>query len=536
MVVVLCLLVSTALLYLGFHTWAHLPALREAGFMPEPSAQDAAALNASITTTSAFHANSSSIANTTGCLQEQSRISLVLAIGDLLLKWLTPRRIDIIQRCTYTCFFLASAFEVWLFLCVSCAIRHRMDSQVVSGKTLRDDDRWWWVPCHQAIMHLSCVAMLNLAAYTLRAPFMRPWYGLDAVLYGLQVWYVLLMIGFQWCALGGLKWHQPILDRLTASPGNFFLEEIINAGSNFCAVFLMFVWLLMPMAVAHLRPDLQLLKKQPQLPTGCRLSWQADAHSWYSCSLLANNMTHKQFLIALACQGSGALGTVVWAVACYCTATAGEATPQQLTLYGWAKHALWALWQGLSSLFWIALGVVLRQARLSHNGEGATEQAGCEDQHVTLQVANDGVMQRDKALQCIGNVVQLLRAIEPADLQVQAAIRVLQQCLGQQQQRTAGQQKEDGQLEGMAEGTSPANTAFAKHWWWHIAAAYTGMCFHGGYCMLIIMLQGLQIDPFAPHFEVFVHGLAAVLWLVRFYHGIKAWRTVEGVPDPKKSD
>jgi hypothetical protein len=33
---VTCLLLAVLVAHLGFHTWAHLPALRQAGFMPEP--------------------------------------------------------------------------------------------------------------------------------------------------------------------------------------------------------------------------------------------------------------------------------------------------------------------------------------------------------------------------------------------------------------------------------------------------------------------------------------------------------------------
>jgi hypothetical protein len=393
---------------------------------------------------------------------------------------------------------------------------------------LHTDARWWYMPCHQAIKFLVIATVVNLALYLARVPSIKPWVGWDAVLYGLQAWYVLLLIGFQWCALGGLKRHARICSRVTASPGQFFLEEAISLASNFLAVLLMAVFLNLHW-IALLKPCLE--HTQPELPTGCRLSWQAAPDSWYSCSLLANVTTHQRINFSLVCLSIGAASSLISAFACYCTAIAGPQNPQR-TWFEWARHALSAVMQGLFRISTsMCQALVLRPAEPLH-----------EAQPVDLENP------AQQALQSTVHTVSELRIAigdlrNSPPLQVQAALPALEECVAQVHQELVAVQQKLQDADQQDADHAPdlqlqreqlyENAAFAEHWWWHTAYTYTGMCFHCAYCMTVVMLEGLQIGPLNAQCkglcnpDMWVGGIAAVLGVVRIYHGMMAWRTIE---------
>jgi hypothetical protein len=293
------------------------------------------------------------------------------------------------------------------------------------------------------------------------------------------------------------------------------MEEVISAGSNLLAVLFLIGWLGMPMFAYVILPEMK--HKQPELPTGCRLFWQVDSHSWYSCSLLASTTTHQRMAVSLLFLAAGAFVSVVCAFACYCTATAVKPQLQQ-SWFGWAKHALSAVWLGLYRMCQDAFQVMLKLASRSQDEQDALRQAAAEGRREGLQTAT-------AAVGILRTVVEDLT--DSSCLHVQAALLVIQEHLDKGLQRaTVPEQLANHGLD-LPAAALPGHTAFAKHWWWHTAAAYAGMSFHGAYCTTIVMLLGLQIDPFKPQYEgLCVHGIAMVLWLVRSYHGMMEWRTI----------
>lgn len=450
----ICFLICTACHALG-HTIAHLPVLHAAGLLPEPL-QRTPPCNGTVNATDHAPWNSTI-----------TRTELLADFAHLMLGWLTPRRIDIVQRLTFSLFFLANCTALWLFMCVSCGIRHHAQTRAsaLTVDLLRDDECKWWVACHQTGLHILMATALSVVVHVMRLPFVSAWQGFDAFLYGVQAWHTLLLMVFQWCALGGNKWGTPFYRRLNTHVGSFFQEEILSSLSLFLVTLLMALWLYAPFVAPMVFPSMEGMRPRVMLPTGCRLSGQLPGDSWYSCTSLANHTTHMRIVCSLLFMSGSAFISTVAACFCFYTATAGQ---PRMRSHLRVLHAMLRLFAFLGSLF-------------------------C---HINLNLS--------------------------------AWCPFLRRRDQQQQQQQQPQQQQQVQ---QPQQSQTSNETFALCWWAHTLVGYINMLMHGGWCMTIFWLQGsLQIDPFTRYEERFFFLIAGFILFARSATCFCAWRMVTQVP------
>jgi hypothetical protein len=225
---------------------------------------------------------------------------------------------------TFSFFFLASGMAVLLYLCLACSIRHAAEGAVIKVEALHGSASWWWVPCHKAVLHLVFVSSVNIFLYGLQLQAVKPWQHLDAALYALQAWYVLLLLHFQWCALGGKNGIDPICTQIDENPSIFYKQELLSTSGTWIFQLSLAAPLGIPLKLVPVWYP-EVLRIVPKLPTGCQLSGSAPSDTWYSCSSLVNATTHMRIVSGLLYIGTAALLQMVFALMCHGTATAEAA-------------------------------------------------------------------------------------------------------------------------------------------------------------------------------------------------------------------
>lgn len=400
-----------------------------------------------------------------GLLVKMPHAGLLVVVAD----WLVghPFAIDVLHRFTFSAFFNACAHGVVCYI----ILLHSLCSQLRDGAeepapvNLQPNNRWFAM-CLQLRFSLFVVTCLSLAFYA--AAHFLGWSGIAAwsyydvyILYTLQAVHTLLVLVFQWCAVGGLQGPTLVYNRLVAKPNAFFVYEVSRAACVMLACLALFVVLYTPMLASYILPNIQHIAPVT-MASGCRLSGLGVVSgSWYVCASLANSRTHRRVLGCLLFISARSLSTLIFGSVCWAEVRAG------------GQAADWGFWKGLLGIVYGVASTVSASFRQLFQGE----QPGNQEQQQVAGLFDD-------------------------PLPVEYAIIMPVEQANEQQQ----QQPEPADVQ--------SNRRFAFRWWFHTVVGYMGMCSCGAYCMYIVAMNALQHDPFGWRYEVPVYLIVGFTYVI----------------------